>query len=271
MSAKTDLIERIKRRFGWPNVKVEVDETTISNHIDYSRDKFIKYAVGHSTQEVWFTIMLSASQYLYDMPEGCHEVVNYHFVPTEFGGINTLFSVANMMFAAGMLDPLTGNESAGSYNLVSYHLARDFLETLEKYTPDEYNFKYHPRTNQLEIQPPPLSGNAFVYGDYTYDSPGFVLIQAFFLRSATLPDHTLDVMYEDLYNENQWLEDYAYARVMETLGLVRRKFANFTAAGTQGTSMDGDALVSEARDMMERLMDDLMDKESYVGGYITCG
>jgi len=270
MSAKTDLIEKIKRRFGWPNVKVEVDETTISNHIDYARDKFIKYATGHATQEVFYTIMLSASQHLYELHDACIEVMDYYFVPADFGGINTLFSVANMMYSQGMFDPVTNKDGSG-YNLISYHLGLDFLETLQKYVPDEYNFKWHKRTKQFEIQPPPLSGNSFAYNDVTYDSPGFILLHCLFYRGGTLDDYSDSVLNDDLYANTQWIEDYAYARTMETLGLVRRKFGNFTATGTQGTSLDGNDLVTESRDLQEKLMDDLLDKETYWGGYITIG
>jgi len=270
MSAKSDLVEKIKRKFGWPSVRVEVDLLTIHQHIEYARDKFIKYAVGNSTQEVFFTIMLSAGQYLYDMPDACTEVVKYMFVPTEMGGINTLFTIANAMYSAGVFDALTTVSGEG-YSLVSYHIARDFLENLTKYTPDEYNFKYHSYTNQLEIQPPPLSGSSFTYGDYTYDSPGFVLIHAFFKRNGTLDEYTDEMLNADIYSKVQWVEDYATALTQETLGYVRRKFANFTAMGTQGTALDGDNMISEAKERQKELMDDLMDKETYEGGYICIG
>ena len=62
-----------------------------------------------------------------------------------------------------------------------------------------------------------------------------------------------------------WLKDYAFAKAKFMLGEARAKFA--TIAGPQGgTSLNGDALKSEAAADIEKLEDDL---KNYVdgGGY----
>jgi len=59
---KIDLAEKIRRRFGYPLVKVELTETQIFDAIDYARNKWIKWATGQSTHEVFFTIPLSGGQ-----------------------------------------------------------------------------------------------------------------------------------------------------------------------------------------------------------------
>lgn len=270
MSAKSDLAERVLRRLGWPSIKVELERDTIYNHIDWAKKKWITYAVGQATQEVWFTMMLSAGQYLYDMPEGVQEVVEYSMEPAEMGGINELFTIHHMLYEQGLFGIIEPSNAAG-YNLVSYHIARDFLETLARYTPDEYNYKYHPYTNQLEIQPPPPSGNALVIGDYSYDSPGWILVRAFMLRDSTLPDYTDDYLNSDLYTNVQWIEDMTLALSKQTLGMVRRKFSGSTLLGTQGLSLDGADLIQEGKDEYERLMEDLVEKEAHEGHYITMG
>ena len=64
---------------------------------------------------------------------------------------------------------------------------------------------------------------------------------------------------EDLLKDpyaSPWLRDYAFARAKFILGEARSKFA--TIAGPQGgTSMNGDALKSEAQADMEKLEEDL--------------
>jgi hypothetical protein len=60
--------------------------------------------------------------------------------------------------AEGLFDPLLWTGGYG-YNLVSYHVALDFLKTVDRYTPSIYNYKYHKYTNQLEVHPAPPSGN----------------------------------------------------------------------------------------------------------------
>ncbi|MFA6383697.1 MAG: hypothetical protein WCX17_04745 [Parcubacteria group bacterium] len=68
-----------------------------------------------------------------------------------------------------------------------------------------------------------------------------------------------------------WVEDYATARTKLTLGLVRRKFANFTALGNQGTTMDGAELISEAKEEIEALETSLQLQEVFVGWPIIIG
>jgi hypothetical protein len=271
MSEKSELVIRIKRRLGYPMIKLEINDDQIEDNIEYARTKFIKYAFGNATQEVFFTQMLSAGQHLYDMPGGVVEVISYTADAVNTGGINTLFTLENYFYSQGMFSLLNPASNNG-YTLIGYHIARDFLETLDRYTPDAYNFKYHKKANKLEIQPPPPSGNALVIGDYTYDSPGFVLIKAVMISGSTLEDdwEDLDSVDNELY-ESQWVEDYALAMTKHTLGLIRRKFANFSALGNQGTSLDGDSLVSEAREEMEKLSDDLDKKETYKGYGIYMG
>jgi hypothetical protein len=269
MSAKADLALRIKRRLGYPSIKIEIENETIYNHIDHAKERWMRFAVGNSIKEVFFTMMLSANQYLYDMPIGTHDIINYDFESMQLGGINTLFTVSNILYNAGLFG-LLAPDTMGGFNLISYQIARDFLETLQRYTPDEYNFKYHEYSNQLEIQPPPASGNAFVVGDITYDSPGFVLIHAFMDRCATLPNYSDDILNADVYNQI-WVEKYALALTKETLGYVRRKYANFTGLGTQGTVLDGSDLVAEGKAEQEQLMKELQELETFEGGYITCG
>lgn len=269
MGAKADCADRIKRRLGWPSIKIEVENETIYNHLDHAKERYIKFAVGNATQEVFFTMMLSAGQYLYDMPAGTVDVINYDFESMQLGGINTLFTVSNILYNAGLFG-LLAPDTMGGFNLISYQIARDFLETLKRYTPDEYNFKYHSYSNQLEIQPPPTSGSSLALTSGDYDSPGFVLIHAFMNRCATLPEYSDDMLNADIYN-TIWVEKYALALTKETLGYVRRKFANFTGLGTQGTAMDGDALISESKAEQEQLMQELLTMEVYEGGYITMG
>ena len=282
MITKTQLIERIKRRLGFPMIKVELDYSQMEDAVNYARSKFIKWAVGNATQEVYFTMALSATQYMYDMPTGVTEVISYESTGIS-SGINTLFTVENYMYSRGMLDGLVN--SYEGYTLVSYHIARDFIDTLRRYTPDAYNFKYHKYTNQLEIQPPPVSGGSLTYtpkyateagvevvGDeITIDSPGWILIRCYMLEGATSsPSFEVNDAYENLY-DCAWIEDYATAYCKKILGMIRRKFASFGSLGNQGIALDGSELIGEADQEMERLMESLKVEESYIGYDISIG
>jgi hypothetical protein len=276
---KEKLIMKVKRRLGHPMVKVELDDSQIIDHIDYARDKYIKWAVGNATQEVFFTLMLSGGQHLYDLPIGVTEVVTYEDYSTT-GGINTLFTIENYLYNQGVFNPLVSSDAA--YTLVSYHIARDFLESLDRYVVDAYNYKYHPYTNQLEIQPPPPCDSSLVlppsydcdgnetHSGGTYNSPGWILIDSYMIEGSTL-DGWSPRNNDSYIFESDWILDYTTALSKITLGMIRNKFANFASIGNAGISLDGDTMISEGKEEKERLEETLRDEEAYEGYGITVG
>lgn len=273
--SKKNLADKIKRKLGYPMVKVELDQTQIYDAIDYSRNRWMKWAVGQATQETFFTLMLSAGQTVYDLPTGTTEVVQYLSTGTS-SGINTLFTIDNFLYNQGMYESLihTAGGDAG-YTLISYHIARDFLETVRKYTPDKYNFKYHKYTNQLEINPAPPSGNSLQLTSAgvttTYDSPGFVLIRAYRVEGSTISTTWVSGDSDDDFHGLDWIFDFATADCKERLGIIRRKFENFASIGNSGISMDGGDLVSEGKEEKERLLETLKDEEPHDGWGIEIG
>lgn len=274
MSAKSRLKDRIKRFFGAPIVKVELDDSQIFDNIEFARNQFIRWAVGQATQETYFTMMLVGGQTIYDLPGGVVEVVGYDTYVNELGGINTLFTIENYLYNQGMYAILDAG-GGGDYNLISYHIALDFLQTIQRYSPDTYQYKYHKSSNQLEIQPSPPSGNSLFALDENgveteYDSPGWILIRAFMIEQSSLPGWTSGMENDDLYN-SLWVEQYARALCKITLGYIRRKFASSSLLGNQGTALDGDSLVNEGTTEKEVLEESVRHKEAYMGYGIEIG
>ncbi len=197
--SKSHLTQKVRNRLGEPMVKVEICDNQINEHIDYARQKFIKWAIGNATQEVYFTVLLQAGKRLYDLPAGITEVIRYDDNQISMGGINTLFTMNNWMFSNGFY----GGMFNGGYDLISYHLVLDFMQTLDKYSTTPYNWKYHRSTNQLEINPAPPQneGSVFIIGEdsatglpqeYVFDSPGFVMLKAYMVQGTSLPNYTPD-------------------------------------------------------------------------------
>ena len=454
---KSELINKIKRKLGWPMVKVELCDDHIKDAIDESLKKFIKWAIGNATDIIYFTLPLEGGKKFYDLPKGVIDVIEYDDDSGTQGGINTLFSIENYFFNQGYYDPMLSYP----YSMVGYHLALDFIEALERYNPDKYSWRYHKKTNQLELSPTPKYNENNIMVDridpktntvktYTLDSPGYVLLRANVLEGTTLPyvirdwdevmkeitpaselrtinsdeednqyfvlssmaykgklsiykngteytdwlwhddarriirwtnkddiklndelllrynkvdisDSGEDRSYTDemeytketynidplniasksfmlskktinpkdviiTYNNNDyaygsgftmdtdnqtvlfagkqldgllsagdnvnityvdessnieeydesiydstWILNYAVALSKLTLGMIRRKFSNFSSIGNTGISLDGDSLVSEGQQEKERLEEELKDEEVYIGGYITMG
>lgn len=206
--SRTQLMNKVKRRLGAPMVKVELCDEQIIDHIDYARQKWIKWAIGNATQETYFTVMLQAGKRFYDLPAGVMEVVSYDDSPIQSGGINTLFTMDNFMFQNGFY----GNAFSGGYDLVSYHIVLDFMSTLKRYRTTPYNWKYHKSTNQLEISPaPPFDGKTKtttmahpITGlptQFIVDSPGWVLLRTYMVQGSTLPNYTPD--WSDILKERK--------------------------------------------------------------------
>jgi hypothetical protein len=271
---KQQLALKIKRRLGHPLIKVEIDNMQLSDAIDYARDKFIKWAVGQATQETFFTIALSAGQTIYDLPVGVTEVVAYDDTGTSYGGINTLFTVDNFLFNQGMYQSLFST-AGGGYTMISYHIARDFLDTIKRYTPAKYNYKYHRYQNQIEIQPPPESGNSLsIVQDgvtYTIDSPGFILLRAFMMEGSTNVEGWANGSSNNDFYVSDWIYDYATAEAKEIMGRIRSKFANFSSIGNVGISLDGSELISEAKEEKRELEEKLKLEETWEGYGIEIG
>jgi hypothetical protein len=195
--SRTQLIGKVRRRLGEPMVKVELHDEQIIDHINYARQKWIKWATSNSTQDVYFTVLLQAGKKFYDLPAGVTDVIAYDDEPIQSGGINTLFTIDNFMFSRGFY----GNVFWGGYDLVSYHLVQDWLHTLRKYRTTPYNWRYHKSTNQLEISPTPMSSsndidvdvinpNTGLVETVAVDSPGWVMLRAYTIQGATLPNYT---------------------------------------------------------------------------------
>ena len=279
--SKADLAEKIKRRLGYPVIKVELSTQQLYDCIDYARDKWIKWAVGQAHVETYFTLLLRAGQKFYDLPIGVYDIATFDDTGSEYG-INTLFTVDNFLYSKGVLDALVWTKDY-AYSLVSYHLARDYLKTIKKYTPSIYSYQYHPYTNQMECRPAPPSGNALVINEdgvqVTVDSPGFILLRAYMFEGSqySISDTTLSSSTwkrnssDEHFYISPWIFDYALAESKIVLGRIRSKFAQFTSIGNIGIALDGDALLQEGMQEKEKLEETLRLEEGYEGYGILIG
>lgn len=268
---KRQLADVIKKRFGWPMVKIELHESQISDAIDKARSEWLKWASGNGIQDKWLTISLSAGVSHYDLPSGVVQVMDYEdFESITAGGINQLFTIENYLYNQGFYQGMFGG---GQWNLVSYHIARDFLETFEKYVTSKYSWKYHKYQNKLEIYPTPEDiqltptyalVKTKMYVDFEFNSD-INIYKSYTSPSISGANPLMDVP-SGIFDE-MWVQDYAAALCKHTLGMIRRKFSGFTSLGNDGISMDGDTLISEAKDEIIDLTERLRKGEENDDGY----
>lgn len=287
---KQELIEMVRRNLGYPLIKVELEPEHYDDAIKYARLKYIKWAVGNATEEVWFTMLLRSGEMTYEMPAATVDVIGYTdgVSMSEAGGINTLFTIDNYLYSQGMYDPLLKS----NFGLVSYHIARDFLESIQRYQVSKYTYRYNKSRNILEVNPlpdcdfmsytPPLTSCSDVPTTETINSPGFVLIRANMIEGGLLPTYAVtpetsgsryrldNVMSEYIY-ENDWFIDYVTALCKVTLGRTYRKFSQFTSLGNVGISLDGSELIQEGTEEKRELEEKLKEEECYYGYGIEIG
>ena len=288
--SKSDLAELIKRRLGEPVIKVELSSQQIFDAIDYARTKWVKWGAGNSLVETYFTTLLVAGQNFYDMPVGVVDVVDYDDKGYGYG-INTLFTIENWLYSRGLYSGIFWGGGYGQYGntVLSYHLAIDALKTLQRYTPSEYNYKYHKYTNQIEIHPAPPSGNEPISVQENgttveVDSPGYLLIRAYMLEGSHYADMETDNTQaswkrrglhsgdsDEQYYTSDWIFDYALAECKIVLGRIRSKFAQFNSIGNIGIGLDGDTLLQEGTAEKERLDETLRLEETHEGYGILIG
>lgn len=212
---------------------------------------------------------------------------------------NTAFHVNEMGWRGMGYNGSFGSPTNGLYTMVDSYLALSHLELIKQMRHDKYQWRYHKFVNQLEIIPTPECGNSLSVGvpasgspsgscpdqfdEYTtIDSPGYVMLRGYMMEGCSLPTYTpsvsgsldpdspsmypaVDENYLEYIYSHPWIISYATAHARETLGIIRRKFANNTSLGNASISLDGDALVSEGREDKQRLEEELDLK--YSEGY----
>lgn len=147
------------------------------------------------------------------------------FEPFEAGYINTYL--------------LTAGRTGG---LLSYELYTQYQELTARMFGGYINYTFNPVTKKLTIvRRPQASGEIVLLWTFNM-KPEIYLLQD--------------------YQISNWIKDYTYSMCKFTLGEARSKFGSI--AGPQGgTQLNGDALKNEAKEEMDKLIEEL---KNYVDG-----
>lgn len=169
-----------------------------------------------------------------------------------FGG-DMLFNFDYALLASTFGYNLQGSRiNAGmGYDLVTYHLARSFIETTKRmlryisYTWDE-------RTQYLKLHPePPLNMQADPTGDTE-------CCQSSPMGASGNQCYIIGVYVESPIEEllsTYWIREYVLARTKQVLGTIRSKYTNVNLYG--GASFDAASLLQEGTSRIEVLMKEL--------------
>lgn len=262
---KEELALKIKRQLGFPYIKIELTNDHLNDAIDEAYEKWVEWTIGNSTSEHYFTIPLSAGQSEYSLPDYVYNIISYKSENNVFGGINTLFTLDNYLYQSGYFNP---SQNAG--DMLSYHAVLDYIEMIDRYTPDKYDYKYYRKHNKLILNPAPELKEVKIINNEEWNFGGYLLLNAYVYEGGFLSNWNKKEFIESIYDES-WVLKYATARAKVILGYIRRKFEGFSSIGNTGISLDGSSLISEGNEEMEKLSEELDEKYSYDGYGIVIG
>lgn len=227
------IIDEVKRMLGGSMVDIELDPDDYQTALNLAFDRYRQRA-GNSTEESYMFLRLVYEQTVYYLPDNVvsvRQLFRRGIGETTGGTQIDPFSLAytNLyLLQAGA----GGGYSAG---LLTYELFYQYLDQAGRMFGRDINFTFDPVSKKLSIMRKPTGGEALLIWCYMYR-----------------PDETL---LQDPYCR-PWLRDYTLAWCKQMLGEAYSKFT--TIAGPQGgTTLKGDALKNEAKEMIERLEKDL--------------
>jgi hypothetical protein len=240
---KQGVYDYCKTMLGDGMIDVELDpvhyETALNRALSVFRQRS-----DNSVEESYIFLNLQPDVNEYILPQEVQQIrqIFRRSIGSRTGGGTggTVFEPFNLAYANTYL--LSSTNMGG---LLTYELFAGYQELVGKMFGSFINFTWHPESRKLVIQQRPRTEES-------------VMLQAY----NTKPDTTI---IQDVYS-GQWIKDYALANCKMMLGQARSKFASI--AGPQGGGqLNGTALIAEAQQEMEKLVDDLMKLVPGGSGY----
>ena len=240
---KQEIFDYVFRMLGGGMIDVELDpdhyETAIKDAFDRYRQRS-----DHSVEESYLFMPTVIDQNTYTLPNEVIEVrkIFRRSIGSRTGGGDggTLFEPFNLAYTNTYL--LASTNLGG---LATYNAFAQYQELVGRMFGSFIEFKWNNTTKELTLLQRPRAEEELLLYAYNFRPD-----------SELLKD----------YLASQWIKDYTLAVCKYMLGEARSKFA--TIAGPQGGStLNGDALKSEAQAEMEKLETDVMNQVAGGVGY----
>ena len=241
---KQEVFKYVELNLGGGMIDVELDPDHYESALQTALTKF-RQRSDNSVEESYMFLPTVIDQNDYTLPSEVIEVRKLFRRSigsrTGGGGGGTLFEPFNLAYTNTYL--LASSNMGG---LATYNAFAGYQELVGRMFGSFIEFKWNTSTKKLTLLQRPRAEEEILMYVYNY-RPDFELL--------------------DDYLALQWIKDYTLAKCKYMLGEARSKFA--TIAGPQGGStMNGDALKTEAQAELEKLESDVMLQ---VGGGVGYG
>ena len=241
---KQEVFKYVELNLGGGMIDVELDPDHYESALQTALTKF-RQKSDNSVEESYMFLPTVIDQNDYTLPSEVIEVRKLFRRSigsrTGGGGGGTLFEPFHLAYTNTYL--LASSNMGG---LATYNAFAGYQELVGRMFGSFIEFKWNTSTKKLTLLQRPRAEEEILMYVYNY-RPDFELL--------------------DDYLAVQWIKDYTLAKCKYMLGEARSKFA--TIAGPQGGStMNGDALKTEAQAELEKLESDVMLQ---VGGGVGYG
>ena len=228
----------VRTMLGDGMVEVELDPAHYEIALDRALTKY-RQRSPNAVEESYLFLELIQDQNEYRLPD---EVITVRQVfrraigsRTGMGAGGTLFEPFNLAYTNTYM--MSGSMMGG---LATYDAFAGYQKLVGRMFGSYIEFLWKPTSHLLDIlQRPFAQGEQILVQSYNY-RPDWVLLQ-------------------DTYCK-QWLKDYTLATAKEMLGQARSKFGSIAGPGSPIT-LNGTALISESKEMIEKLEKELITNE----------
>jgi hypothetical protein len=223
---KDELSQWILRRLGGPVWCVELT----ADHLSDAIEDAVRWFASKKGMFKLGSFQIESGRIQYQLPDDVDIVLDMAF-PAADSDISLLFSPYLLLDEKVPYDVFAAPQSVGIYS--SYVQTMQYIETAKRILNAEQTWEQHGRC--LFLHPAPKRTGPAIY---EYKTSIFNIDQ--------LPER-----------DHYLIKEYALARAMMDLGLIRSKFASFPSAQGEAT-MNGDRLIEMATERMEKLNEEIM-------------
>lgn len=241
------LIKALKNQLGWPVQCVELKEEQLNIAIDNALDNYRTWTdAAYRMQYVMFTVMDNQQvYYLNSAQDHTDKIVDVRKIHRlNILGANSLNWDSNIFFQTF----LNQYYSSGYTDILSIHLMGSLAEDFQRIFAGDFTFLWNEPSRELLITRRIARNEKVIL--------------------ECLMERTEQELLIDRWAK-QFLQNWALAECKMQLGLIRSKYSSGTPGPAGTITLNGELLVSEARQDMAELKQSVMDLE--YGGLINLG
>lgn len=242
---RRDMIDTIRHALGYPTVDVELSKQQLSQSINFALEEYRKRSPGAYKRGFFFLDIVPRQQkyVLTNKKIGYNKIVN---VMGAFRFNSAFMSSAHGGGVYGQV-VLQHLYNMGTYDLTSFHLVAQYIETMEDLFATRLTFQWNEANRRLDF-----------YTSFPY-------------KERVLLDTTVERTEQELFRDRiskTWIRKWAIAEAKGILGQARSKYGSLPGAGG-GITLNGSEMLAssaeEKRELLEEMDNYIASDVEYLG------